>query len=118
MRPFLIAWVAALTAGCWGGQGLPDEPRQPLLRKTNVWVGETVDEDGAATLKRAGVHRLVVRRGSIDLTSGTPVINSTPPPDIAGDIPVSVAFRLETGLWHVICNSADTRKHHQNNKKR
>ncbi len=70
---------------------------QPLLRKTVVWVGGPIDEDVAAKLKRVGVDLLVVRRGSVDLTTGSPVIKVDPAPSIAGEIPVSAALRIESG---------------------
>ncbi|RLE26330.1 MAG: hypothetical protein DRJ65_05740 [Acidobacteria bacterium] len=67
------------------------------MRKTVIWVGGAVDEDFSTKLKRAGVDLLVVRRGSIDLTTGSPVIKVDPAPSIVGEIPVSAALRIESG---------------------
>ena len=57
-------------------------------------------------LKRAGVTRLVVRRGFIDLTSGTPVIKVDPALPIAGEIPVAAALRIESGSVPLQSDSA------------
>ncbi len=97
MKSCLFGWILVLAIGCGGAPRAPVDPPPPLLRKTVVWVGEAIDEDVAARLKRVGVARLVVRRGSIDLTTGTPVIKVDPVPEIAGDIPVSAALRIESG---------------------
>ncbi len=95
-----------MAIGCGGGQGVPADQPSPLLRKTSVWVGGAIDEDVAARLKRAGVDRLVIRRGSIDLTAGTPVIKVDQAPEIAGEIPVSAALRFESGLIELQPDSA------------
>lgn len=62
-----------------------------------MWVSDGVDEDVARKLKRAGTGLLVVRRGYVDLTTGSPVIKVDRAPVIAGDIPVSAALRIESG---------------------
>ncbi len=97
MKWWLFGWIAVLVIGCGGRTNDPIDAPPPLLRHTVVWVGEAIDEDVAARLKRAGVARLVIRRGSIDLTAGTPVIKVDPAPNIAGEIPVAAALRVESG---------------------
>jgi len=108
MKSCLFALIALLTIGCGVGPSDPGDPPQPLLRKTVVWVSGAVDEDVAPKLKRAGVDLLVVRRGSIDLTTGSPVIKVDPAPSIAGEIPVSAALRMESGSVELTSEAAST----------
>jgi hypothetical protein len=86
-----------LAVGCGSPAADSVDRLTPRLRKTVVWVGEAIDEDSSASLKRAGVDLLVVRWGSVDLTTGSPVIKINSAPEIAGEIPVSAALRVESG---------------------
>ncbi len=100
--------MLVLAIGCGREPGDAVDAPRPLLRKTVVWVAGAVDEDVAAKLKRAGVDLLVVRRGSIDLTTGSPVIKVDPAPSIAGEIPVSAALRIESGSVELTPEAAST----------
>ncbi len=108
MKSCLFSLIALLAIGCGGGASDPGDTPQPLLRKTIVWVGGAVDEDVAGQLKRAGVNLLVVRWGSIDLTTGSPVIKVASVPSIAGEIPVSAALRIESGSVELTPEAAST----------
>ncbi|MCD4749551.1 MAG: hypothetical protein K8R59_09260 [Thermoanaerobaculales bacterium] len=94
MRILLSFSLCVITAGCWNG-GVDVGASRPLERRTVVWVDQTVDEDLAASLGRAGVSMLVVRRGAVDLSSQTPVLRISHAPLIAGEIPVASALRLD-----------------------
>lgn len=97
MKWWLFGWIVVLAIGCGGRSDEPASGLSPHFRKTVVWVSDAIDEDVAARLKRAGVGLLVVRRGFVDLTTGVPVIKIDQAPEIAGDIPVSAALRIESG---------------------
>ncbi len=97
MKSCLFGLILVLAIGCGRGQEVAVDKPAPLLRKTAVWVAGAVDEDVAARLKRAGVDVLVVRRGLVDLTTGSPVIKVDPAPWIAGEIRGSAALRIESG---------------------
>lgn len=79
----------------------------PLLRTTSLWVTGPVSEDLAARLKQVGVDQLVVKRGFVDLTSRVPVVKTSEGPEIAGEIPLSVALRLQTGTAELGEDSAE-----------
>lgn len=97
MKWWYFGWMVLLAIGC--GAEFEESATQPAprLRKTVVWVRDAIDEDVAGKLKRAGTDLLVVRRGFVDLRTGSPVIKVDPAPVIAGDIPVSAALRIESG---------------------
>ncbi len=96
-RIFLLGMVLLMTVACGGrtfsGGGSP----VPRPRKTVVWVAGDVGEDLAVRLQRAGVSLIVVRSGSIDIRGGTPLVTGAVIPRISGEIPVSAAFRMESG---------------------
>ena len=49
----------------------------------------------AAELRMAGVDKVIVRRGVLDLAGAAPVLGFHPEPLIEGDVPVGFAFRVE-----------------------
>jgi hypothetical protein len=62
-----------------------------------VWLGpEGLDPVAAAELQRVGVDEVVVRRGSVSLAGGVPVLRlQQPVPPVATSLPVGLALTLE-----------------------
>jgi hypothetical protein len=68
----------------------------PSPRRSIVWLDtDGLDEGSAIRLQRVGVDQVVVRRGSVRLTGGAPVLRLTRPPEVAGSIPIAIALRVE-----------------------
>ncbi len=82
--------------------------RSPKGRQTVLWIDEGVDDELAASLRRAGVTQVVVRRGTVNLTSATPVLRIVDGPEVAGEIPVAPALHLETGDRALDGDTAET----------
>jgi len=71
----------------------------PTARKTVVWLSEEgIDAETADRLAVVGVDQLVVRRGTIRLSGGAPVVQLLPPPIVEGQIPTAAALEVR-GLW-------------------
>lgn len=67
----------------------------PIPRKTVVWLTEDgIDGETADRFMAVGVDQLVVRRGSILLSSGAPVVRLLSSPPVEGPIPTSVALEV------------------------
>lgn len=108
-----FALMTVVVFGCGGGASFPpvvvDMPRQ-----TTVWIGDQgADEVAVADLRRVGVDELVVRRGTVHVTGGVPVLRAEPSPPVANGLPVGVALELRcdgrelsadhaTALWRSI----------------
>jgi len=78
----------------------------PIPKKLTVWLtGDGIDADTADRLAEVGVDRLVVRRGSILLSAGAPVVRLLSSPPVEGPIPVAVALEVR-GLGSTIDDDA------------
>lgn len=65
-------------------------------RRSTIWIGpEGLDEPTSARLRRAGVDGVVIRRGTVDLSSDVPTLRLQPAPSLAGSLPVGVALYVE-----------------------
>ncbi len=97
MRFWIVTLLGTLVAACGDGVSHPIALATPQNRQTVIWIDEGVDDELAASLRRAGVSRVVVRQGTVNLTSAAPVLRIVDGPEIAGEIPVAPALRIETG---------------------
>jgi hypothetical protein len=67
----------------------------PTPRRMTVWLDEDgIDAATADRLAAVGVDQLVVRRGSILLSGGAPVVQLLPSPPVEGPIPIAVALQI------------------------
>jgi hypothetical protein len=91
----LVALLHLWLAGCGGSSENGLAP--PLVsRQSVVWLTEEgIDSDTARHLKRAGVDLIMVRLGSVRLSSDVPVPMLVPVPPLAGDIDVGIALQIE-----------------------
>jgi hypothetical protein len=99
MRPPAAAWLLiAISAACGGGPAPGIEAPIPVPRRTVVWLdGGGLTADEAAVLAETGVDEVAVRRGSVALTTGVPVVRLGSLPEISGALPVGVVLRLAGG---------------------
>jgi hypothetical protein len=91
--PVLLLCLAAC-----GGRPEPIvlEEAAPTPRRLVVWLDETgLDAETASRLAGSGVDLLVVRRGSILLSGGAPVVRLHPAPVVEGALPVAVELEVE-----------------------
>jgi hypothetical protein len=116
-----LTLILALGIGCSGGTApvadrVAEQPRQ--LREFVVWSEQAVDEEMAIRLAGIGVDRVVVRRGLIDLRSGSPVLRMSAAPSVAGDLDIGHWYYVTAGnrelneesgalVWHSIASSLD-----------
>lgn len=108
MRFWLIMVIGTLVAACGDGVSRSLTAVSPKGRETVLWIDGGVDDDLAASLRRAGVTRVVVRRGTVNLTSATPVLRIVDGPEVAGEIPVAPALHLEIGDRALDGDTAET----------
>ena len=91
----LSCLLAVAGSGCGGNDGGGGASLGTMPRTLAVWAGPAgVDQVTAAELERTGVDEIVVRRGTVELAGGVPVVRTEPAPSIAGRIPRAAAFRL------------------------
>jgi len=91
----LVFGLLTLTACADPNQGLGSGEVAPIPKKMTVWLTEDgIDADTADRLAAVGVDQLVVRRGSILLASGAPVVRLLASPPVAGPIPIAVALEV------------------------
>ena len=87
-----LLWLASCGGGPHSQQG--DEVA-PIPRRLVVWLdGAGADADTVSRLLDAGVDELVVRRGSILISGGAPVVRLEPAPVVGGALPVAVALQV------------------------
>jgi len=100
MRRVLVAALAVLpvVAGC-GPPAVATGGFAAVPRATRVWIGaDGIDEATAVRLGQLGVDGVVVRRGSVALAGGAPVVRLEPWPGLAGPLPVAAAYVLDPGV--------------------
>jgi hypothetical protein len=93
----LLAVVATVGLACGNGSTAAAPTRMaPTPRRTMLWVGAGgIDEEVGLALQRSGVDELVVRRGTVDLSGGTPVVRMRPAPPLPTRLPVGLCVTLE-----------------------
>lgn len=86
----------ALLVACSGPEAVRgDADVAPTPRRMVVWLdGSGVDAETSSRLAAVGVDELVVRRGTVRLSAGAPVIQLLPPPPVEGPIPTAVALEI------------------------
>jgi hypothetical protein len=92
----VLAAGIVLLVGC-SEEAVERQEREvpPTPRRLSVWLDESgVDAETVDRLGRAGVDQLVVRRGTITVSGGAPVVQLLPHPPVAGDLPTAAAFRV------------------------
>jgi hypothetical protein len=100
MRPAFLAVMTVVVASACGCGDPPSSSVAALgtvtPRRSVVWLdAQGLDEDAALELQRIGVDQLVVRRGSVSLGTGAPVLRLLAEPPVAGTLPVAVALVVE-----------------------
>jgi len=66
-----------------------------MPRTLAVWAGPSgIDQVTATELARVGVDEIVVRRGTVELAGGVPVVRTETVPPVADEIPQAAAFQL------------------------
>ncbi|MCP4901974.1 MAG: hypothetical protein GY906_33840 [bacterium] len=96
-RSTILLLSLMVVLGCRGDRQLAAgriEAAAP--RRSTVWIGpEGLDESTSTLLRRAGVDGVVLRRGTVDLSSEVPTLRLQAAPRIAGSLPVGVALYVE-----------------------
>ena len=104
----LLAWSLALTACTETDSGHRSAEVAPTPRRTVVWLTEEgIDAETADRLAEGGVDQLVVRRGSILLTGGAPVVRLLPSPTVGGSIPTAIALEVPRPILTDHLDAAD-----------
>jgi len=98
-----IVLAAGWVAGACGREvETAQEHAGDHVRQTVVWLGrEGLDAAEADVLGRAGVDRVALRVGEVDLAGDVPVVKLYPEIPVTGDLPVSIVVRvglLQPGL--------------------
>jgi len=104
----LLAGSLALTACTETEIGHRSAEVAPTPRRTVVWLTEEgIDAETADRLAEVGVDQLVVRRGSILLTGGAPVVRLLPSPTVGGSIPTAIALEVPRPILTDHLDAAD-----------
>jgi hypothetical protein len=105
----VAANVIVLTAACGGSDGsMGGIEFDPVPRRSTVWLDEGgVDEITARGLARVGIDALLVRRGTLDLSGGAPVLRVEPMPPVAGGIPVGAVLVVSGAREGLEADAAD-----------
>ncbi len=96
-----------LAAGCGSPAPSPGGV-EAVPRATRVWIGtDGLDEATAVRLRQLGVDGVVVRRGSVALAGGAPVVRLEPWPGITGPLPIAAAYVLDPGAGEAEPSAAE-----------
>ncbi len=90
-----ILAVGYAAAACGGPTDTAPKPRLDHVRETVVWLGkEGLDAAEADLLAKAGVDRVALRVGEVDLAGDVPVVKLYPEVPVGGELPVSIVVRV------------------------
>jgi hypothetical protein len=102
----LLFGLLSMTACADPNHGRDAGEVAPIPKRLAVWLTEDgIDAGTADRLAAVGVDQLVVRRGSILLSGGAPVVRLFSSPPVEGPIPTAVALEVR-GLGSTIDDDA------------
>jgi hypothetical protein len=120
MHRWMILFLAGTIACSGGAPPVTDAPEgsSPQLRQLVAWIDQPVDEELAIRMAGIGVDRVVVRRGRIDVRSGSPVLRMSAASRVPDTMDIGhwyfvtadeTALSDEIGaiVWHTIASSLE-----------
>lgn len=72
-------------------------PPAPGTRHLRLWVRSDFSREDAVRVKTVGIDEVVVYRGLVDLSAGTPILRLVAPPDLGKVIPQTPVLGLRLG---------------------